>query len=344
VLARADEHDGHRHVRLRQTSGAETDEGAELLEAIFLPAVFEQRRVLAEVPRHDVARQSHHALDGRERQRIDLFRDAHDERLADGEGERQPDREARARARRRLDEKSAAELLDLGRDHVHAHAAARRLRDAARGAEPRLEDELHCLLVGELRVAVGETQCHGLLANQLDVDAGAVVGHHDDHLGAVARQADRDAAHVRFAERRAALGRLDAMHDRVAQHVLERRHHALEHLTIELGRGPLHDELRPLAGVVGRLTHEPGEPLHVALEGNHARAHQAVLQLGDGASLLGQEVLRLPRERLQQSLDAGDVARGLGRARASIAGSRSSGRARGGRSRRGEDPPPPDAG
>ena len=208
--------------------------------------------------------------------------------------------------------KSAAELLDLGRHHVHAHAAARRLRDAARGAESRLEDELHRLLVGELRVAVGETECHGLLADQLDVDAGAVVGHHDHDLGAIARQADRDAAHVRFAERRAALGRLDAVHDGVAQHVLERRHHALEHLTIELGGGPLHDELRPLAGVVRRLTHQPGEPLHVPLERHHARAHQAVLQLGDGASLLGQEILRLARQRLQQSLDARDVARGLG--------------------------------
>jgi hypothetical protein len=56
VLARADEHDGHRHVRLGQTGGPETDESAKLLEAILLPAIFEQLRVLAEVPRHDVAR------------------------------------------------------------------------------------------------------------------------------------------------------------------------------------------------------------------------------------------------------------------------------------------------
>ena len=98
----------------------------------------------------------------------------------------------------------------------------------------------------------------------------------------------------------------------VAQHVLERRDHALQHLAVELGRGALHDELRTLAGVVRGLTHQAGETLHVPLERHHARAHQAVLQFGDDARLLRQEILRLARQRLEQSLDAGDVARGLG--------------------------------
>jgi hypothetical protein len=55
------------------SASAEADERAQLLEAVFLAAVFEQRRVLAEVPRDDVARQAHHALDGRQRQRVDLL-------------------------------------------------------------------------------------------------------------------------------------------------------------------------------------------------------------------------------------------------------------------------------
>jgi hypothetical protein len=53
-------------------------------------------------------------------------------------------------------------------------------------------------------------------------------------------------------------------------------------------------------------------PLHVALERDHARAHQAVLQLGDGARLLGQQVLRVLGQRLEQLLDAADVVGGFG--------------------------------
>jgi hypothetical protein len=50
----------------------------------------------------------------------------------------------------------------------------------------------------------------------------------------------------------------------------------------------------------------------VALEGHHARAHQTVLQLGDGARLLLQQVLRVLGEILEQLLDARDVVGGLG--------------------------------
>jgi len=50
----------------------------------------------------------------------------------------------------------------------------------------------------------------------------------------------------------------------------------------------------------------------VALEGHHARAHQPVLQLGDGARLLLQLVLRLGDQSLDQLLQAGDVVRRFG--------------------------------
>ena len=59
----------HRHgeitiLTIGQTRGAETDERSQLLEAILLAAVFEQRRVLPQMPGNDVPRQPHHALHG----------------------------------------------------------------------------------------------------------------------------------------------------------------------------------------------------------------------------------------------------------------------------------------
>ncbi len=105
--------------------------------------------------------------------------------------------------------------------------------------------------------AIDEPERERLLADQLDVDAGAVVRDHDDDLGAVALQADRNAAHVWFAERRALLRRFDAVHDGVAQHVLERRYHALQHLPVEFRGRALHRQLGALAGIVRRLPHQP---------------------------------------------------------------------------------------
>ncbi len=161
-------------------------------------------------------------------------------------------------------------------------------------------------------MAVGEPQGDRLLANQLDADAGAVVGDHDHDLRSVALQADRDAANVRLAGRRTAFRGLDAVHHRVAQHVLERRDHALQHLPIEFRGSALNDQFRTLAGVVRRLTHEAREPLHMPLEGHHARPHQAILQLGDDARLLGEQILRFASQCLEEPLDAGHVTRGLG--------------------------------
>ena len=75
---------------------------------------------------------------------------------------------------------------------------------------------------------------------------------------------------------------------------------------------PCTDEFGALAGVVGGLAHQAGQALHVALERHHARAHQAVLQFGDDARLLRQQVLRLARQGFEQPLNARDVAGGLG--------------------------------
>ena len=110
----------------------------------------------------------------------------------------------------------------------------------------------------------------------------------------------------------ALFGRLDAVRHGVAQHVLERRHHALEHLAIEFAGGAFDLQLGLLVRVGGRLAHDARQALHVALERHHARAHEAVLQFGDGARLLGQQVLRVLGEVLEQLLNAADVVGGFG--------------------------------
>jgi hypothetical protein len=160
------------------------------------------------------------------------------------------------------------------------------------------------LFVGQLGMTVSESQRDGLFTDELDVDAAAIIGHHDHDFRAVALQGDGDAADIRLAQGGAPIGRLDAMNHRIAQHVLERRHHALQHLAIEFRGGALHHELGFLAGVVGCLADQARQALHVTLERHHARAHQTVLQFRDDPRLLRQQVLRLAGQGLQQSLNA----------------------------------------
>ena len=135
------------------------------------------------------ARQARDALDRRHRQRVELVVHADDQRLRDRERERQPDREARAAPGRGLDEQPAAELLDLGGDHVHADAAAGLLREPVGRAEARLEDQLQRLLVGELLVGPQQPHVARLGADRGDVEPGAVVLDDDHDFGALALQA-----------------------------------------------------------------------------------------------------------------------------------------------------------
>jgi len=258
------------------------------------------------------SRQTHHAFDSGQGQGIGFVAHAHDQRLADCQGERQADGEARTLARGRVDEQATAELFDFGGDDVHADSASRRLRDMPGRAEAGFQNQLHGLFVGELCLRIRQSQGHGLFANQPHADPGAVIGDHDHHLRSVALQTDRDAADIRFAERRAALRGLNAVHHGIAQHVFERRNHALQHLPVEFRGGTLHHQLGLLAGVVGCLPHQAREALYMALEGHHAGPHQAVLQLSNDPRLLGQQILRFASQGLEQALNARHVARGFG--------------------------------
>jgi hypothetical protein len=161
-------------------------------------------------------------------------------------------------------------------------------------------------------VGADQAERDALGADRGDVHAGAVVLDLDDDLRPSRRSSIwmRPVSALPRATRSA--GSLDAVHDGIAQHVLERRQHALEHLAVELARGALDDELGLLAGIRSRLAHDALQALRVALERHHARAHQPVLQLGDRARLLLQQVLGVLRQALEQLLDAGDVAGGLG--------------------------------
>ena len=143
----------------------------------------------------------------------------------------------------------AAELLDLGGDHVHADAAAGLLRHLLAVLKPGSRISCSACSSVSCWFARSSPSARALVADRREVEAGAVVGDLDDDLRALAMQLQRDRAGLGLAALRAVVRRLDAVHDRVAQHVLERRQHALEHLAVELAGRALDDELGLLAGL-----------------------------------------------------------------------------------------------
>ena len=186
MLARADQDHRDGGVAVGQRGRRTADEISEMLEAIRLPAVLVGRLFLLQVPLDLRARQARHALDGCHREGEELVVYPHDERLRDRQRERQPDREARTVPRERLDEQSAAELLDLGRNDVHADAAPGLLRQAVCRAESGLQYQLQRLLVSELLALRQQPHLPRLRADGLHVQAGPVVLDGDDDLGAFA--------------------------------------------------------------------------------------------------------------------------------------------------------------
>ena len=107
----------------------------------------------------------------------------------------------------RLHVQRAAELLDLAGDHVHADAAARQRAHRARGRETGLEHELHDVFVGQLLIGAHQAQRDALVADRLEIHAGAVVGNLDDDFRAFAMQRDGDGAALVLARLLALFGR-----------------------------------------------------------------------------------------------------------------------------------------
>ncbi len=130
-------------------------------------------------------RETQHAFDGRQRQRVKLFACAHNQRVADRQCKRQPNREDSAFAGFRLHVERAAKAFDLSRDDVHANAAARLLRDRACGGEPGLQNELHRVFVAQYLSLRDQTERRTLGANRVKVHAGAVIAQAHHHFGAL---------------------------------------------------------------------------------------------------------------------------------------------------------------
>src|SRR5690606_23317240 len=253
---------------------------AEVTQLVVLPCVFEARRAGLVIGLQLIRRDPHDALDGVQRNRVEILPRIHHQRAVDRHGERQADQEAGALPLFRLDAHRAAELLDLRMDHVHADAATGNLRDALCGGETGLENELQDFMIGQRGVGGHQATVDRLAPDRLGVDTGAIVAQGQPDLAAFARQIEANVPLLGLACGNASVGSFDTVVHRVAQHVFQWRDDALQNAAVHFPCGIAYLELDLLAQLAGHLPNDPPQTRHQPLEGHHARAHQAFLKLG----------------------------------------------------------------
>ena len=122
-----------------------------------------------------------------------------------------------------------------------------------------------------------------------------------------AADGDADRTFFRLARLLALLGLFQAVRDCVAEHVLQRRGHAFEHVAVEFALRVAELELGVLAQFTRRLAHDAAQARHEGVERHHAGAHQAFLQLRAHARLLQQQGFVLARQVVERDLQAGLV-------------------------------------
>ena len=144
------------------------------------------------------------------------------------------------------------------------------------------------------------------------VEAAAVVAELDADLVAFVRERRRRSCRSDPCLPPCEARELDAVRDAVAQQVLERAGHAVENAAVDLDRAADDVEADLLAGFLGGQADDAVEAVRQALELDHARAQQVVLQVARQARLRDQLVLGLLDRALQRALHGGDVVDRLG--------------------------------
>ena len=228
-------------------------------------------------------------------QRIDVPPDLDEQRGQDRQGQRHPDREARADADLGMDLHAAGQLADARLHHVHAHAASGQVAHFRAGGEAGQEHQLQAFVVGHARGRVGIDQAlaHRAVADPVGIDAGAVVAHLDRDMVAFLLRGQPHVAAFGLAAGAPRIGRLDAVVDRVAHEVHQRVGERLDQVAVELGVRAADFQLHLLADLPRDVARELGETREHAADRLHARGHHRRLQARGGRVQRGDRAVQV---------------------------------------------------
>ena len=207
---------------------------------------------------------------------------------------------------------TATKRLHFGAHHIHANTTARHACDLLRRRKAGHEDQLGCACGIHHLISSDQPLCQGLVADTLHIQACAVIVEAHRYVIAFLLHLHADGAAGRLARCGAQLGLFNTVVHAVAQQMLKRRHHALEHATVHFNGATRQAQLDLLAGFLGRAAHHGIQTLRDSVELHHARAQQVTLQLTGLTALGNQIVFRRVHIPLQTALHRGHVVDRLG--------------------------------
>ncbi len=170
---------------------------------------------------------------------------------------------------------------------------------------------MHLLGVARRLVRLQDAALDRLAVEPVQIEPRAVVAQDERDLVALLPEGDADAPALGLAGRAARRRRFDAVDQRIAQHVLERRADLLQHAAVELDLAAFDLELRLLLHLARRLPHGAVEALVQVREWHRAHAHQFLLHVAAAARLLLQRRLAVAEVFQERLLDRGDVVQAL---------------------------------
>ncbi|MNS25626.1 hypothetical protein D3C72_575240 [compost metagenome] len=237
--------------------------------------------MLAAFDLHDIRRlQVAHALNVRQREGIGFVADFHHQAAHHRQGQRHLKVETTALARRLLQHHRAAQLPDHVLHRIQADAATGHLGDLVAQTETGQEQERQQFLFAQLSGGFREGQIsfNDAATELFQVHAVTVVAQFKHQQTGLMGRAQANQTFRRLAGQQALLRGFDAVVDRVAQQVSQRRFELFQYVAIDLGLFAFNFQAHLFAQIAPQIPDHPHLPGQHIGKGPHATGQRRVVQ------------------------------------------------------------------
>ena len=205
-----------------------------------------------------------------------------------------------------------AQRIDFRTHHVHTDTTTGQFGNLVSRREARREDQVGRIVLTQRLIRRQHTVGDCLGANLVQMQTAAIVTESDGHVIAFLVDANGDRPGSGLTPYNTFGRTFNTVRHRVAQHMLERWAHAVQHTAVHFDGTTGNVELDLLSGVLGGLTDNTIQTLGNTLELHHAGTQQVALQLPRLAALGNQIVFSALDRTLQVALHGCHVMHGLG--------------------------------
>ena len=182
---------------------------------------------------------THNTFDTRQRNCVRILSNLYQQSLVQGQRKGKPYGKRSASERLRIDMQRTTQLLDFTIDNVHTDTAPCNLRHFLCSTESRFQDKLEYLVISQIGIRFHQATLDGLAAYGIHLDAGAIVGDTQNHIGRFTLQCNFYGSAFLLTGLLSLFREFYSVGDRISQHVLDRCdytvYHGAIHFTFRTG-------------------------------------------------------------------------------------------------------------